>query len=139
MFLTDEKLDKLPYRYLTKDFDVSSWEAVKDYLEALCTHDTSTPQALEELLLKYSELLKALNDELSWRYVRMTLEADNQEKADAYNDFFGNTYAPTEAYQFKIKELYYHSPAREKLDPSVYSLLNRAFPPGEYPLADRGI
>lgn len=125
MFLTDSKLVKLPYRFLPDGFNVSSWDAVKDYLEALCSHDTSTPEALEDLLLKYSELLKSLNDELSWRYVHMTLEADNQEKANAYNDFFGNTYAPTEAYQFKIKELYYHSPAREKLDPSVYSLLNQ--------------
>jgi oligoendopeptidase F len=125
MFLTDAKLNPIPYKYLPEGFDIGSWEAVKAYLEELCTLDTSTPEALEELMEKYSSLLNAMNDELSWRYIRMTLAADDQSKADAYNDYFAGAYAPAEAYQFRIKELYYNSPAHYKLDADKYSLLNQ--------------
>ncbi|MDD2228041.1 MAG: M3 family oligoendopeptidase [Candidatus Cloacimonetes bacterium] len=125
MFLTDAKLNTIAHKYLPKGFDIGSWEAVKAYLEELCTADTSTAEALEMLIEKYSDLLNAMNDELSWRYIHMTLEADNQAKADAYNDYFANAYAPTEAYQFKIKELYYNSPAHHKLDADKYALLNQ--------------
>jgi len=125
MFLTDAKLNTIAHKYLPEGFDIGSWEAVKNYLEELCAADTSTPEALEVLIEKYSDLLNAMNDELSWRYIRMTLVADDQTKADAYNDYFANAYAPTEAYQFKIKELYYNSPAHHKLDTKKFALLNQ--------------
>ncbi|PKN71881.1 MAG: M3 family oligoendopeptidase [Candidatus Cloacimonetes bacterium HGW-Cloacimonetes-3] len=125
MFLTDAKLKTIPSKYLPEGFDISSWDEVKGYLEALCAEDISTPRALEALIEKYSDLLKAMNDELSWRYIHMTLAADDESKADAYNDYFANTYAPTEAYQFKIKELYNNSPAHNLLDADKYALLNQ--------------
>lgn len=127
MIYTDAKLNPIPYDYLPENFAIDSWEAVQGYLEYLCALDTTSPQALEEMLEKYSELIKAMSDELSWRYIRMTLNADDQSTADAYNDYFANVYAPTEAYQFKIKQLYHHSPARELLDADKYALLNQIF------------
>ncbi|MDD4309990.1 MAG: M3 family oligoendopeptidase [Candidatus Cloacimonetes bacterium] len=127
MLYTDAKLQPLPYKYLPENFEISCWDTVKKYMELLCNHDTSTPEALEEMIEKYSELVKAMSDELSWRYIHMTLAADDPEKEAAYNEYYGNVYAPTEAYQFNIKQLFYESPARELLNSETYGLLNQIF------------
>ncbi len=125
MLYTDKQLQQIPYIYLPESFNVSSWEEVSAYLEALSTLDTSTPEALEELIEKFSELLKAMNDELSWRYINMTTAVDDQTKADAYNDYFAEAYAPSEPYQVTIKQHFYHSPANQHLDSQRYGLLNQ--------------
>ena len=127
MFLTDEKIRQIPYTYLPKDFDVSSWEEVQAFLEELAKCDVSTTQNLETMLLKYSDLLKCMSDELSWRYIKMTVNADDSTKEKEFNDYFANIYAPAEAYQFKIKKRFYESPVRTELDSKKYSLLNQIF------------
>jgi len=127
MIFTDKKIQAIPYNYLPPEFDVCSWISVQKFLEQLCSMKTDSPEALEDLLLKYSDLIKAMADELSWRYIRMTINADDPKKEEVYNDYFANVYAPTEAYQFKIKKLFYDSPARNELDKKTYSLLNQIF------------
>lgn len=124
MIFTSETLKKLPYEFLPQDFDISSWDAVKAYFETL-TH--LTPRSSDDLITlieKYSELSKAMSDELSWRYIRMTVNADQEDLADAYNEYYANVYAPAEPYRFQIKQLFYASPYRESLDPRQFSLLN---------------
>jgi len=127
MYITDKKIDPIPFAYLPAELVLDRWESVQAYLEQLCALDTSTPEALENLLLKYSDLVKAMADELTWRYIRMTIDADDDSKVEAYNQYFGNVYAPAEAYQFKLKKLFFDSPARYKLDNRTYSLLNQIF------------
>jgi oligoendopeptidase F len=127
MIFTDAKLNPIPFKHLPQEVDINSWDSVREHMELLCATDTTTPEALEGMLESYSELLQAMEDELSWRYIRMTLAADDQGKADAYNEYFANVYAPTEAYQFKIKQLFYQSPARELLNAEKYALLNQIY------------
>lgn len=125
MIFTSEKLTKLPYTYLPADFDISNGEAVKAYLEELTHEQPHDPQELIQLMEKYSELSKALSDELSWRYIRMTVNADQEELADKYNDYYANVYAPAEPFRFAIKQLFYQSPERQKLDHAEYDHLNQ--------------
>jgi oligoendopeptidase F len=127
MIFTDAKLNPIPFKHLPQEVANNSWDSVREHMELLCATDTTTPEALEGMLESYSELLQAMEDELSWRYIRMTLAADDQGKADAYNEYFANVYAPTEAYQFKIKQLFYQSPARELLNAEKYALLNQIY------------
>ena len=127
MFITDKKIEPIPFSYLPAGLDICSWDSVQEFLESICASDTSTAKALEELVLKYSDLMKAMADELSWRYIKMSIDADDSSKADAYNEYFADVYAPTEAYQFRIKKLYYDSPAKDKLDKQKYALLDQIF------------
>lgn len=127
MYLTSEKLKTIPTKYLPADFAIDSWEAVKDYLEKLCATVPDSPDALEALIENYSELVKTMGDELSWRYIRMTQHADDNALADAYNKFYAEVCAPSEAYQFKIKKLYYECPWRKDLDKDKFALLDQIY------------
>lgn len=125
MIYTADKLSKIAWRYLPQDFDIRSKEAVQAWLEDLTRETPASPDDLITLISKYSELSKALSDELSWRYIRMTVNADDQLLADEYNDYYANVYAPVEPFRFRIKQLFYDSPHRKQLDAEQYQHLNR--------------
>ena len=94
MIYTDKVLGKLPRKYISEKLDITQWDEVKSELEKIAA---ITPTSAEELLTVMehaSELSKALTDELSWRYIRMTVNADNTELAEAYNDYNANVFAP---------------------------------------------
>lgn len=125
MIYTDKVLQKLPRLYIGKDLDITKWEDVKSELEKI---NSTIPKSADELLTLIehaSELSKALNDELSWRYIRMTVEADKEELAEAYNDFNANVYAPCEPYHFKLQQIFYDSPYRKELPAEKYAHLEK--------------
>jgi oligoendopeptidase F len=121
----NEKLAPRPFKHLPTDFDVSSETQVQAYLKALTKLTPDGPDALILLLEQYSDLLRAVSDELSWRYIRMTLHADDESYSNAYNDYYGRVFAPTEPLCFEVKQLFYSSPHRLELPPGLYSHLNR--------------
>ncbi len=125
MIYTTEKIAKIPFRYLPEDFAVDNWESVKAIFDSICENVPQTKDELLDSLYRYSEISKALSDELSWKYVHMTVHADDESYAKAYNDFYANIYAQTEPLRFKFKELYYQSPAKAELDPSAFDHLNQ--------------
>ncbi|HRY83639.1 MAG TPA: M3 family oligoendopeptidase, partial [Candidatus Cloacimonadota bacterium] len=125
MIYTSDKLQKIAWRYLPEGFDIRSWENIQAWLEELTQETPGSPDDLISFVTRYSELSKAMSDELSWRYIRMTVNADDQLLADEYNDYYAKVYAPAEPYRFRIKKIFYDSPQRQALDPGQYAHLNQ--------------
>lgn len=125
MIYTDEKLAKLAYKYLGSDFKIESWDEIKEYLEKLIAFPPQSAEELVKMLYQYSELSKAMGDELSWRYIRMTLNADNEDYANAYNEYFADVASQAEPYRFQIKKMYYESAWRKELDPQDFAHLDK--------------
>lgn len=125
--MTDEKLIPMPYAGLPEDIDITSLEQAERFLNALLDSEPANADELLELLTKYSGLQKALSDELSWRYIRMTVHADDEAYSKAYNEFYANVYAPLEPLSFRIKSKFYASPHRHDLPSADYEHLNRLY------------
>ncbi len=120
MLYTNEKLPLLSFEHLPQNLDITNWEEVKGFSEQLLNEHPASAEELILLLEKASELHNALSDELSWRYIKMTLNADDESYATAYNDFYSKVYAQTEPYKFKLQKLFYDSPFVNELDPDKY-------------------
>jgi len=125
MLYTDKQLDKISCRYLPADLRIDDWASVQAELEKLVVVRPQTPEELLNLLRWASELSRALTDELSRRYIDMTVNADKEEFAEAYNSFNANVFAPCEPYRFRLQQLFYTSPARQALDQAAYGLLEQ--------------
>lgn len=125
MIFTDQKLSKTVSKFLSPMLDITNWEDVKAELEKLTHRAPETTAELLNLLEHASELFKALSDELSWRYIRMTQYADKEEYAKAFNDYNANVYAPCEPYRFKLQQIFYNSPARSELPSNLYAHLEK--------------
>lgn len=125
MLYTDQKLSKLPRNYIAADLDIADWNAVKAVLECFVSEKPTTATELLSLLERASELANILSDEHSWRYIRMTVNADKPEYADAFNEFNANVYAQCEPYSFQLQQIFYNSPARKDLPRDKYRHLEQ--------------
>lgn len=120
-----EKLETIPFKHLPPGFDVTSEAQVTKYFADLGKELPHSPESLIEMMERFSDILRAASDELSRRYIRMTVHADDESFAKAYNDYYSKIFAPMEPLSFEIKKLFYHGPYRKELPEEEYSHLNR--------------
>jgi oligoendopeptidase F len=123
MYKTNEKLHQIDFKHLPKGFDITDKTAVYRFFDDLCSAKPVNIEELKLLILKYSDVIMAMEDELAWRYIRMTLNADNEDYENRYNEYFSEIYAPLQERQFQIKKLMYDSPYRNKLAVDEYQHL----------------
>ncbi len=119
-----EVLQPIPYKHLPANFVVNSHASVAAYMNSLLEQPIACEGCLIELLEKYSELLSAVSDELSWRYIRMSVHADDSAYEAAYNEYYSQVVAPLEPLSFQLKKRFYASPYRAKLPAEQYAHLN---------------
>lgn len=77
-------------RFLTEDFKVTSWDALKPHFDELTNRRLSSVADLKKWLRDRSELESAISEDLGWRYIRMTCYTENEEYRKAYQDFVEN-------------------------------------------------
>lgn len=84
-------IPKRPARkFLTEDFQVSTWENLKPYFEKLLERSISNEAELKQWLRDRSELESVVSEDLGWRYIRMTCYTDKEEYSKSYQDFVQN-------------------------------------------------
>ncbi|MCK4258001.1 MAG: M3 family oligoendopeptidase [Halanaerobiales bacterium] len=125
MSLTNEKLLKKQRKYYLEDLDVTKWEVVEKEWQILLEEPISSANDLEVLLEKYSELNSILMDEMSWRYIKMTLHADQDEYSKSFNDFYAKITCNSETYDSKVKKKYYENEFRKELSEERYGHLDK--------------
>lgn len=120
-----EILKPKPFKYLPQNFNVKDASEVLSALEAVANSAPANADDLIRIIERYSEIGMAVEDELSRRYVDMTLHADDESKEAAYNDYYANVATPMEPFAFHVKKLFYDSPHRKDLSQQRYGHLNR--------------
>ena len=121
----NETLTPRPYKHLPAGFEVTSPESVKGFMRKLLDKPIACEGCLAELLEQYSELEKAVSDELSRRYIQMTVHADDENREKAYNEYYSQIVAPLEPLGFELKKKYYANPNRSVLPEEEYAHLDR--------------
>jgi oligoendopeptidase F len=81
------KAFKLERTYVPVDFSDFSWSGIEPFYKELSARAVSSASELKQLLLDRSELESVLEEEQGWRYIRMTCDTENKDKAEAFNVF----------------------------------------------------
>ena len=76
--------------YVAKDFRVTTWDLLKPYYDELQKRSIGSVNELEKWLKDYSELSAVVNEDMGWRYIRMTCDTEKTALRDSYNDFVQN-------------------------------------------------
>lgn len=79
----------LDREYLPEKLEVSDWQSVESYFKELLNRKIESVDALKWWLRNRSELEAFLQEELGWRYIRMSCETANEEYSNAFNFFVG--------------------------------------------------
>ncbi|MDH5398469.1 MAG: M3 family oligoendopeptidase [Cyclobacteriaceae bacterium] len=79
---------KRPERsFLEESFNVTGWEALAPYFEALEVREINTVDELRGWFRDRSELESVVSEDLAWRYIKMTCDTDNKALTDRYQEF----------------------------------------------------
>lgn len=85
MYTADIK--KLPRNFVPADFVLTDWAALEPYFKNLSARDIESKSALEKWLQDQSELEAVINEDASWRQIKMTSDTENKVLEDNYNYF----------------------------------------------------
>lgn len=77
-------------KFLGEDFKVTTWEALKPYLDQLLDRKLSSKDELKQWFRDRSEVEAVLSEDLAWRYINMTCYTENEEYRKLYQDFIEN-------------------------------------------------
>ena len=74
-------------KYISPDFVCDSWPKTEAYLKELLERQWSTKADFTQWLKDKSELEAVLEEDLAWRYIRMTIDTTDEDKTAAYRFF----------------------------------------------------
>ena len=78
---------KPPRQFLPSSLAINSWDDIKPYFEELESRELHNLSDLRRWLKDSSELDAVLEEDAAWRYIRMTIDTADKEKAEAYRVF----------------------------------------------------
>ena len=116
-----------PRRYLPKDFTFASWEELEPFFRELERRNLRTAAEAERWLHDLSELLSAVFEERSVRYIRMTCDTANKEYEQAYLEFVEEIEPKLKPVMQSLIKKFVESPAAGELPEDRYFVLLRSF------------
>ncbi|GAB3819430.1 M3 family oligoendopeptidase [Pontibacter rugosus] len=117
--------ERKPRAYLSEDFAVADWEAIKPYFEELQTREVSYVAELEKWMQDRSELESVLSEDLGWRYIRMTCDTQNEETTQAFQYFISEIEPNIAPLDHELNLKLVQSPYLKELDPEKYKIYLR--------------
>jgi oligoendopeptidase F len=73
--------------FLPESFKVETWEQLQPFFEDLKNRKVNSGEELRTWFKDRSELESVLEEDMAWRYVRMTCDTANKEYTDRFNFF----------------------------------------------------
>ena len=125
MQLTNEKITKIKRTFYPENLDVTVWENVQSEYEKLLKYKIENPDDIIKLIEISSELEAILDQEMAWKYIKMTCHSDQEKFEKDFNEFYANIISKTQPYDFKLKTKLYNSPEIKKLSNEKYGHLKQ--------------
>lgn len=111
--------------FLPDDFRITDWAKLKPWFQELEQRPLPTREALEKWIGDLNELIAVVDEEFAWRYIRMSVNTEDQQAAELYQ-YAVQQLMPhiTKAINELHKKLVAH-PLVDTLDPQVYGIYLR--------------
>lgn len=80
--------------FVAEDLKINSYEDVKVYFDELLNEHIDSAEKFKNWLLKSSELEAVLEEDMAWRYIKMTINTNDEAAANAYTIFVNEINPP---------------------------------------------
>lgn len=112
-------------KFYIEAFDFNDVQGLEARLKGLVDEPISSAQALEDWLLKRSQLLEEIEEGLSGHYIDFQCHNNSQEAKDAFENDQENIQPLLKKYEALLDQAFYHSPYRSDLNPETYALFTK--------------
>lgn len=89
-------------QYLPADFTITSWETLKPYFDELLQAEAPGMDGLRQLISQVEELIAVVQEEMAWRYIRMTCDTHDEEKREHFQHFVQHIQPQLSEYSDKL-------------------------------------
>lgn len=109
------KIEKPTRKFVPQDFQVTDWATLKPLYDNLKDREISSVSDLETWLADRSELESLLEEDMGWRYIRMTCDTKSAEHAEAFNHFVTEIEPEIAPYADLLNRKYNESPFKDEV------------------------
>nr|WP_295868509.1 M3 family oligoendopeptidase [uncultured Chitinophaga sp.] len=113
-------IKKLPRHFLPETFEVTTWDALQPYYEALQQRNINSVADLEQWLKDISELESVISEDACWRQIKMTCDTTNKELEEAFTYFCMEIQPRLQPYADALNKKLLESPFLKDLDQELY-------------------
>ncbi|MBK9636771.1 MAG: M3 family oligoendopeptidase [Bacteroidetes bacterium] len=115
----------LDREYLPEKLEVSDWQVVESYFHELLNRNIQGVDELKKWLQNRSELEAFLQEDLGWRYIRMSCDTANEEYSNAFNFFVGEIQPKIAPLSHQLDQFLLGNPYLSLLKGRPYEILLR--------------
>ena len=119
-------IEKNKRQFLNEELSIQSWEDLKSYFDDLLAREIDSKEKFERWLSDRSELDAVLEEDLAWRYIRMSIETNNEELASAYTFFVTKIQPELAPLDDALNRKFMDSPFRHDYTDSAYQIYFRS-------------
>jgi len=119
-------LEPKPRTFLPANFTISDWASLVSYFEELKNRELKSVEELENWLLDRSELESVLAEDMGWRYIRMTIDTQDEAATAAFTYFVEEIEPQIAPYDHAFNQKLISSPFLPALDPEKYRIYLRS-------------
>lgn len=116
---------KLKRNFLPQDLKITSWENIAEYFNNLNHRNFNSLADVKQWLLDRSELDSVLDEELAWRYIKMSLDTNNTELAESFNYFVSEIEPHISEQSNKLNQKIAQSKFVDQITEPGYSIMMR--------------
>ena len=110
--LASERVDS----FIPASFQLANWEDALPYYQDLCDRPIQNVQDLQHWILDKSELDSYLSEAFSWRYIRLSVDSNDQQALEAYHHAVQHISPNIAAFEQRLNEKLVQSPFLSQLD-----------------------
>ena len=121
---------KIPTRpkrkFVPENLIINSWDKIKSLFDNLVERKITSANELEKWMLDQSELAAFLEEEFSWRYIKMNIDTTNKELRERFSFWIKEISPNTAPYSHKLNVKLVKSPYLKELDQEKYRIYLRS-------------
>ncbi|MFZ9027578.1 MAG: M3 family oligoendopeptidase [Crocinitomicaceae bacterium] len=117
------RIDKPIRTFLPNDLAINEWSDIESYFNDLLTRELNDADALKQWLQDHSELEAILEEDLAWRYIKMTIDTTNEAYAERYKKFVTDIQPQISPVEDKLNKKLVACPFIQELTSDDYMIL----------------
>lgn len=111
--------------FLPADFKVTDFDTLQPYYDQLLAQPLGSLADLRQWLHHWDELDRMVDEDVAWRYIRMTCNTADEDIQKAYQFFIAEIQPKLAPYYNKLEKKYYECPFRNQLEGSAFKVFDR--------------
>lgn len=117
------KIERPIREFLPNDLKIERWEDISTFYQDLLDREINTIDQLKQWLKDQSEMEAVLEEDLAWRYIRMTIDTTNEANANSYKQFVTEIQPQIAPFEDKLNKKLASSPLISDLKSEDYQIL----------------